>query len=112
MVYRTNVIECLKHLADVNYQSQAWLSSTGPLVSSFSEDVSQLFDDTGLTDALDQGTPVFNDVVDRELVDLVNAVSAVDQSKPPGILLESGEVARIRQVASSILSKIEAMSDK
>jgi heme oxygenase len=106
MVNPENVIVCLKSLADSSYQRRAWLSSSGPIVSSFSEDVSQLFDDTGLSDALEQGSRIFGDVIDRDLRALGKAVIAVDESTPPADLLDSDELANIRQIAASLLSRI------
>ena len=108
MVIRENVIDCLKSLADSSYQRNAWLASSGPIVSSFSEDVSQLFDDTGLSDALEHGTRIFGDVIDRDLRALGEAVIAVDESTPPADLLDSDELANIRQLAASLLSRISA----
>ncbi len=110
MVYRDNIIDALRYLADADYQRRAWLASSGPIVSSFSEDVCQLFDDTGLGDALDRGETVFNDTIDDKLRVFNELVRKVDYSRPPAELLESEDIANLRQFASSLLSEILATS--
>ena len=54
------VISCLQELADYDFQRRVWLASTGPAVSSFTEAVSGLFDDSGVGDALEKYSSVFS----------------------------------------------------
>ncbi|MDP2306533.1 MAG: hypothetical protein Q8P18_10970 [Pseudomonadota bacterium] len=52
---RRQVLECLRELADANFQQRVWIRGEGPEVSSYSELVCQLFDDTALGDVLESG---------------------------------------------------------
>jgi len=53
MIYVENLMEALRGLSDADHQRRTWLASGGPEISSFSEMVSQAFDDTGLANYID-----------------------------------------------------------
>jgi hypothetical protein len=52
---RTLLIDGLRDLADRSFQERVWVRDAGPEVSSFTELVCQIFDDTGLEDLLESG---------------------------------------------------------
>jgi hypothetical protein len=54
-------------LADEAYQRQLWLAAGGPEVSSFTECISRLWDDSGLSDALDRPQGVYTPEIDDQL---------------------------------------------
>jgi hypothetical protein len=60
---RDRIRQSLKQLSDKNYQERVWTASSGPEISSFTEAVSQLCDDSGLGLALEKG-PAFGEPVD------------------------------------------------
>ena len=79
MISREAVLESLKELADINTQRRLWLAERGE-VSSYEEAVSQLFNDTGLGHALENGLTVFSPQADALLTELRAAISSVDIS--------------------------------
>jgi hypothetical protein len=96
---------CLSQLADLEYQRAAWLSAEGPVVSSFSELVSQAFDDTGLSKEInqDEAPGELNRETFAALKRLDRAVSQVDQSQSPEALLEDPCVENVRKLARRAL---------
>lgn len=78
------LVVCLEELASKEFQERAWLSSGPPEVSSFSELVSQTFDDTGISDASSAGK--VQDEIGKEAAEMLNELDAligeVDQSLP------------------------------
>jgi hypothetical protein len=108
-VNTTNLKLCLTELSDIDFQRRAWLAASGPEVSSFSELVSQLFDDTGLTDALEDAR--IEEAVGLEaaakLRALDNAVAKIDQSLPPGALINLPAMVQIRELARQALEAIQ-----
>lgn len=57
MIYLENVVSGLEELADRKLQRELWLSSGPPEVSSLTEAVERLFDDSGLSIALEGAEP-------------------------------------------------------
>ncbi len=106
MVNVEQLIAALQELSDAEFQRRAWLASEGPAVSSFSEQVCQTFDDTGLSDVLDaeECPPEFDDWTFSALKDLDSAVSRVDQSAPSERLLQDPRVKEVREIAARALA--------
>lgn len=102
-INKSQIYNCLRELADYEFQKRTWLASTGPEVSSFPELISQLFDDTGLGDALENDFTGFDTQTNEALRDLGKAVSKVNQKLLPGKLLESREMGSVREMASRVL---------
>lgn len=112
MVNVKQLIEALRDLADAEYQRRAWLASEGPVVSSFDEQACQVFDDTGLSPALDTGRrpPELSEQAFAALKDLGLAVSRVEQGAPPERLLEDPRVAKVRELAARALALLGGRS--
>jgi hypothetical protein len=108
MIYLENLIEALRHLSNAEFQRRAWLASEGPVVSSFCEDVEQVFDDTGLSDVLNSGRrpPELDERTLSILKDLSLAVDQVDDSVAPELLLRDQNVERVRQLAARALAQL------
>ena len=79
MIYVRNLIEGLQELSDERFQERVWPASGWPESSSFEELVAQIFDDTGLSDALDSGKcpPELDSQAFSALKDLGRAISTV-----------------------------------
>jgi hypothetical protein len=109
MIDMNNLSRGLRELSDAEFQHRTWMASKGPEVSSFSELVSQVFDDTGLADALDAGRcpPELSEISFSVLKELDSAVSRVDQGATPEDLLDNPKVERVRELASQALDLIE-----
>jgi hypothetical protein len=101
--------ECLHELGDKEFQQRTWLESQGPEVSSFSELVSQAFDDTGLSDVLD--TDSLEMEVSAEaafaLKELSKAINNVDPALSPAALIEHPTMEKVRVCARRAVSHLE-----
>lgn len=106
MVNLKQLIEALQALSDPEFQRRAWLASEGRVVSSFSEDVSQAFDDTGLTLALDADKcpDCLDEQVFSILRELSTVVKLVDQSEPPERLLKDPQLKKVRELSARALT--------
>jgi hypothetical protein len=107
IVYKQKVFDSLQELRDEKYQRRAWLSSSGPEISSFVEAICGLFDDSGLGDALDKEEVVFTGEIDRLLRELRQAVQATDQALPPAQLIIDKKMVAIRELATMLLHLIK-----
>jgi hypothetical protein len=109
MIDVVKLMGCLRELADLEFQRCTWLAVEGPAVSSFSEMVSQTFDDSGLTDSIDA------DHCPRELDDeaflalkiLDGGVSKIDQALRPEAQLEDPRMEEVRRLARAALDLLE-----
>ena len=106
-VNTAKVTDCLRELADADFQKRVWLASSGSEVSSFTEAICGLFDDSGLDVAFDKGHTVFTREIDALLRELGNAVRAVDEFRPPAELIADPQMDRVRGLAAKALSAIE-----
>lgn len=101
--------ESLRDLADIEFQRRAWLSADGPEVSSFDELVCQVFDDTGLSDVIDE--PGLEGLVGKDVAASLRAldlaVSKIDATVPPAELVMLPEMAEIRDLARCALGNLE-----
>jgi hypothetical protein len=104
----TNVLECLQELADEKFQHRVWAVSSGPEVSSFSEAICGLFDDTGLGDAIDRGQDVFGKEADNLLWLIGREAAQIDRRWSPEQLLSSEQLRRIRELAAQALTLVQA----
>ncbi|HEX5442955.1 MAG TPA: hypothetical protein VFW87_03960, partial [Pirellulales bacterium] len=107
-VYKENAIHSLEELADIRMQHRRWLSAGGSEVSSFTEAVCQLFDDTGLGDALEKpdAPPVFSASIDDRLRELSKAVGRFDHEIEPQKQIDHPDMQTIRDLAARILAEI------
>ena len=106
----SRLVVCVGELADAEFQRRAWLATDGPVVSSFQEQVSQTFDDTGLSEAIDADR--CPQELDGELFAVLKkldqAVSRVDQALRPEAQLNDLRMEEVRKqarVASKLLRK-------
>jgi len=107
-IYLSELVKSLEQLADREFQERAWLAENGPEISSFSEQVMQTFDDTGLSHAMDKGS-VENEIgVDaaRALKELDEAIGKVDDELPPKELLDHASMQRVRDYAQRALQRL------
>lgn len=106
MIKVDQLIVALKDLSDEEFQRRAWLASKGRVISSFSEQVCQTFDDTGLSDVLggEDCPPDLDKRTFSTLKDLESATSRVDQAAPPEGLLQDPRVKEVREIAARALT--------
>jgi hypothetical protein len=109
--YLRKLIEQLRYLSDEKSQRRAWFASEGPEVSSFTEDVCQMFDDTGLSHDLyfDRCPPVLDPFSFSLLHKLKWAVSAIDHGTPEEEIISSFKMERVREIAAQAADYIEQL---
>jgi hypothetical protein len=99
------LMESLEHLADRAFQERAWLGHDAPEMSSFAEQVSQTFDDTGLSAVI--AGPELDAIVGVDaasaLRGLNTAVDRVDQWLPPAELIDHPDMQSVREHARRAL---------
>jgi len=101
------IIARLKELSDYDFQNRVWLASTGPEISSFTEAVSGLFDDSGLGDALEKCTQVFSSDIDLLFRTLDKELHDINERRPPEAIITDPRMARVRTISASLLALIE-----
>ncbi len=108
MIAKDRLISALRELCDEDFQRKAWLASSGPVVSSFSEQVSQTFDDTGISDALESGScpAELTEEGFSALKNLSQAIRKVDQSLPASVLVQDMRMRDVRSLARQALNVI------
>jgi hypothetical protein len=108
MTNKDMVIDALRELADEAYQQRVWCGDGGQEMSSFVEAICGLFDDSGLSDALENSVrePVFSFLIDENLKKLRIAISTIEQSAAPADLIRDPKMQRVRGLAKSILQAL------
>lgn len=108
MIYLGKIIEILRDLSDVGLQRREWVESQNSTVYFPSEMVSQLFDDTGLSDYLriDRCPREISVELFQKFKELSQLTSKIDHLLPPEILLHSSEMEKVRKQAAVILDML------
>ena len=101
--------QALTDLADERFQDRNWSSGASEPTGSLADTVTQLFDDSGLGDALgaDSGEPAYSasaDVALRAVGEQTDRLIARDL--PPVELLADPDLAALRQTAAEALFEI------
>lgn len=99
---RSLIVQALTELADAAYQERIWAGRDPRVMSSLTECVEQLFDDSGLEHALERGT-VFGPSVDEKLRVLGTRLSMVDATQPVTQLLHDKGLIQSQGLAADIL---------
>lgn len=104
-IERHLVKEALAELADASFQQRVWLAEAGPEVGSVVEATSQLFDDSGLGDAIDAGDElVFAAEVDELLGALeVKLRPLTSGARSPSEILADERMLDVRALAAEAL---------
>lgn len=102
-VYKNNVIEGLRVLANYHFQKQALLNPTGPYMWIFHEDYEDIFEDTGLLEAWKAKQIVFSVEADKSLIDLAIAMKKIDSNLPDSVIVDLPEMKIVREMAATAL---------
>ena len=97
--WRTQVVECLAELADLDYQRRAWRGEIVGEIHSFEECVAMLYNDTNLSKDLVEGQ-VFSTDIDEELRSLEMLVGAVNPIRPVDDILDDPALLAVRKTAA------------
>ncbi len=101
---------CLKELSDIAFQERVWVRGEGPEVSSYTEVVCQLFDDTGIGDELcleqHDGYVISKDI-DPMLHELSDLLDSINSNLDTQEILKSPNWEEIRSCASHALKLLK-----
>ena len=103
-----HIREALQELADEELQRRRWTASEGE-VSSFTDAVEQLYDDSALILELRAGRVVYSPQIDDMLRELNMLLKKVDDMRPIEDVLQDPRMATVRRQAGVILREIDAM---
>ena len=110
---KQNILECLRHLSDPEWQERVWVRGAIPGVeSSLSELTCQLYDDTGLGDALDEsnGDIVLSLEADSLLRKLDHLLSKIDDSEDIQVTLFSAQWQKVVKLATETAKEVMKLS--
>jgi hypothetical protein len=109
-VSRRTACEALRVLSDADDQRRLWLSDgfSGADVSSFTETVAQLFDDTGLIDELSNERNSLPAELVAILLHLDWAIDRVDARGSVQSLIDDPAMEDVRQIAARALRTMRA----
>jgi hypothetical protein len=113
-VSKKALIEALEDLSSYDFQKVTWFKKDEDLkpyeiISSYTDDIIAVFDDSGLGDALNTGEVVFGLSADNALRDLDEATNAIDGFHlSEEEILDSPEMAIVREKAAIALQLVKA----
>jgi hypothetical protein len=102
MINANLISSALAELSSLDCQMEIWTGKDQKRMSSFIECVSELFDDSGLSDQLENGI-AYSSAIDRMFRVLSLEVDTVDWAQPFDLLLRDPSLARARETAGRIL---------
>jgi hypothetical protein len=105
------VLDTLRELSDASFQEQVWLRREGGEISSPTEVVNQLFDDSGLIDLLGGSDIVFSERADSKLKQLSAYVGTIDFEQSVEDLLSDDRWQQVRHLASQARSEVNDALD-
>jgi hypothetical protein len=108
-MYIENLIEDLRSLASREFQEVAWYENDLGAMTSFRDDVSDIFDDHNFKELLyKKGDVVISKEVHQALRDLDNVVDHVGYERSEDEIINSPEMEIVRQKAAKTLELIKA----
>lgn len=110
IVYRDILESALEELSDIRYQRRIWLRGDANEVSTMSEAVAALFNDSGLDTALAANGPVFTAEVDAMLRDLrLRLRASLERERVLGtsVVIESSAWCSVMDQAAEVLRALK-----
>lgn len=98
--------DALRELADEQAQEALWRAVNGPDVSSLIECTSRLWDDSGLSTAMEQPGDVYNPGIDDRLGHLRRVLHRIDATQPVESVLANPYLSEVRELAQGLLEDI------
>jgi hypothetical protein len=105
------VLDTLRELSDASFQERVWLRCESGEMSSPSETVNQLFDDSGLVDLLERDA-AFSGEADVALRRLGALADTIDFEQPIEDLLVDTRWLELRQLAAQALSEVSRVLNR
>jgi hypothetical protein len=107
-IYKKNVMEALIFLSDYAFQKIAWFDNNEGLSYSFNDNISDLFDDFKLEQALHDNVVVFGRPADQALRALNLAVENVGYDRDEVELIDAPDMQIVREKAAIALALVKA----
>ena len=107
--WKSLVVDTLADLSDRTAQERSWLIHRDGAVASPVELISRLFDDSGVSDLMEQG-PVFSLETDALLGRISDLVDGLDLGQPPEKLLQDPAWTQLRELAATTRERVLADS--
>jgi hypothetical protein len=110
VIYLDNILSGLLELSDLSFQGRVWTGNTPGEMSSFGDVACDLFNGTGLSEALADGTlsDIFGAAAARVIQELESAVDAVDEDLSIEDLISSPEMCRVREFSKRALDLVKS----
>ena len=105
------VEQALRELADEAAQTRLRLASSGLEVSSLTECRCQLWDDSGLGNALEKPGVVYTPDIDQALRDLRIGLRRIDDQRPPQEVLDDPHLVAARSLARRLLLELRGFGN-
>lgn len=107
-MYIKNLIESLRSLASREFQEIAWYENDLGAMTSFRDDISDLFDDHNLKELLyANGEIVISKEVHQALSDLGDIADRVDHERSEDEIINDPKMEAVRQLAKKVLELIK-----
>ena len=106
-IYKDNIIKALEALSNQKYQEIAWFDNDQGLSFSFLEIILTLFDDSTLSDALNDGEIIFGKNADDNLRNLEEQINKIDENISAETLINFPQMEIVRQQARKTLNLIK-----
>lgn len=101
------VEEALRELADEGAQRELWLAAGGAEVSSLTECVSRLWDDSALSIAFESGDAVYTSEIDSRFRTLQTKLARIDDMRSPLEIFDDPMLPEVRALAADILGSLD-----
>lgn len=108
VIDKQSLIRALRDLGDERFQWDAWVHGKSGAISSFPELACQVFDDTGLSRALNRGSlePFLGASADETLRELSATIDRVPEHKDASALVRSSDMQKVRELANKARREI------
>jgi hypothetical protein len=105
MIEHTSLLDGLRELASLDLQIRLWLDGEDDQMSSFTEAICKVFDDSGLTRIVEANElkKYFPDEICSRINNLDRLINCVPEFAEPHEIVEHPEMNQIRLVAAELL---------
>ena len=103
-------IDALEELSDIGVQRRRWSRNRGEM-SSFTEAVESLFDDSGLGDEIEKGRSGLSAEAVTALAALSTALRTIDPKRMPDEVIRDPAMQKVRELAGTAMRLLRLESN-
>lgn len=107
-IYSKIFFKALKNLSSYERQKNSWFRNQEGNMSSFTEDVINLYDDALVSEAIENGQIIYSQQVNNALLGLEKTTNMVDEFQPEADIINDPAMQVVREKAAEVLALIEA----